>query len=159
ATRQQRYVVRPRGRTDMHHRIRLSDPEQLGAEPEGATAPGRLDGAHPIRSQRGMALPQDEARHGLAIGRISDGRYGALGLLTAQDDLLCPTHAAKDGRFALFVTINAYTEVDLAGIRIRPELGHETENGVSRQALQTLEHRKSPSPRGKCAEEIDITSL
>jgi len=66
-------------------------------------------------------------------------------------------NARKNGRIALIVAVDTYTQVDLPRIRIRPEEAHEAQNGVDRKALQTLEHRKSPSPRTLRGGEIDIT--
>src|SRR5258708_6275604 len=48
---------------------------------------------------------------------------------------------------ALIVTVDTYAQVDLPRIRIGPEEAHEAQNGVDRQALQTLQHLQSPSPR------------
>src|ERR1700733_560212 len=94
-----------------------------------------------------MTVTQYELGHCQVEAGIAYRRDVRLGALTAQNHLLGVADTGKDWGLAQIVTVDAYTEVDLPRIRIRPIQAHEAKNRVGGQALQTLQHHKSPKPR------------
>jgi hypothetical protein len=94
-----------------------------------------------------MPLTQDEPRHGLVEASIARGCDVGFRGLPTQHSLLCTAHGRQNGRVTLIVTVDTHTQINLPRVRIGPEETHEAKNGVNGQALQPLEHRRSPSPR------------
>ena len=72
--------------------------------------------------------------------RVARDRHVGLAVLRLDDGFLRAFDAREHRRATLLVLVDANGEVDLAGMRIRAEQGHDPENRVRRQRLQCFEH-------------------
>ncbi len=140
---QQRNVVRPRRVADVHARVRLAAREQMPGDAQAAAAARRLHGRHATGFERRMILAVQQLRNAGVETRVARDRHVGLAVLRVEDRLLRAFDAREHGRAALLVLVDANGEVDLAGMRVRAEQGHDPQDRVRRQRLQCFEHNGS----------------
>lgn len=61
---------------------------------------------------------------------VSRYRYVTFRLLRSDELLFGTPNTVEDRRIAVLVLIDAYAQIDLAGILIFTEQGHDPENGI-----------------------------
>ncbi len=79
-----------------------------------------------------MPISQNQSLHRLVETRISGRRNVGLRGLAREDRLLSLSHSLYDGRIASIIPVDTDAQVDLPGVGIGPECGHEAENGIYR---------------------------
>jgi hypothetical protein len=122
---QQRDVVRPRRIADVDARVRLAAREQMPGDAQPPAAARRLHGRHATGFQCRMILAVQQLGNTGVEARIARDRDVGLAVLRVDDRLLRAFDACEHGRAALLVLVDAHGEVDLAGMRVRAEQGHD----------------------------------
>jgi len=140
AAREERRVVRPRGRAHVHHGVRGGRADQLRAEAQRSTAARRLYAADPARGERRMRGPEHQLLHGLVESGIARRADVRLGRLAREHRGLGTAHRIGHRGVAVRVTIDTDAEVDLVRIRVGAKRRHEPENGVGNNRGKMLEH-------------------
>ena len=120
--------------------VRFGGLDQVGRDAQGAGAAGGLHGADPVLFPHAARAAEDQLLHGaVEAGHPARAQVGLAGLAAVQDPFRFE-HAVQNRRIAVFVPVDADTEIDFFRIGVGGVGGDDAEDGVGGYGLEAVKH-------------------
>ncbi len=139
-TRQQRHMIRPRRRADVHRGLRRGQTHQLRPQAQCPATTRALDRADPGGREDRVVGAENELFHGLVEGRIPGRGHIGLAHLALEDGLFGLADAVQNRGIPLGVPEYADAQIDLFRIGIGAEGRHQAKDRIIGDAVETLKH-------------------
>jgi hypothetical protein len=133
-------MIDPGRGAHVHGGLTRGQTDQFGAEAQGTTAAGTLNGAHPLGREHRMVGAENQLFHGLIECGIARRGHVGLAGLALQDRLFSFPDAVQNRGIPLGIAEYAHPEIHLFRVGVGAECGHQAKNRIVRDAVKTLKH-------------------